>query len=310
MTSPPRRPIFSAGERCFTWVDVIEAARARGSWTALQHELLCLLARESELATAESLPSKADVRSAGNDFRYRLNLLSADEFQGWLASNDVTVAEWVGEMRRSLLEPADSQSRLSGDELERATWVHAVCSGELANLARLFAEEVAVHLRNHSNVTPCDFARLAGQRDQFCAEQSQEPALAAQVESHQLEWTAFDLTVLTLRDEMVAREAAMCVKLDGRSLPDIAAAAGAQLHEDRVLLDDVETSLRTRLIGAYPGDLIGPVDVGRQYDVVLVVRRIAPKLQHHEVRRRAAELVISKALAAEVNRRVNWHEHF
>jgi 6-phosphofructokinase len=109
---------------------------------------------------------------------------------------------------------------------------------------------------------------------------------------------------------MVAREAAMCVKLDGRSLPDIAAAAGAQLHEDRVLLDDVETSLRTRLIGAYPGDLIGPVDVGRQYDVVLVVRRIAPTLQHHEVRRRAAELVISKALAAEVNRRVNWHEHF
>ena len=135
-------PVFSAGGRVFTWADVVSAARARGDWPELQRGLGRLLACEHELARADALPSAAEIRSAAAEFRHRRNLLSADELTQWLHGNDVTVAEWTGEIRRTLLAPACEASAVD----ERASWVHAVCSGRLGGYAWRLAEEVAVLL--------------------------------------------------------------------------------------------------------------------------------------------------------------------
>jgi hypothetical protein len=305
------KPVFSAGGRCFTWADVIDAARARGDWAAMQHELLALLARERELAAGDALPEAADVRAAANEFRYRLNLLSADELQRWLAANDVTFEEWTAEMRRSLLKLADRDAKLPAEELQRASWVHAVCCGKLAHYAQTLAEEVAVHLSKHPGVS-CD--QLGGElHDEVTSFREQQPSVSVlqnEINNRQIDWTRIDLQLLAHNSEMVAQEAAMCVKEDGRTLADVAREAGAKLHNESVLLEDVEPALRTRLIGAHPGDLIGPVSVGDEYQLVLVTRRLAPALDDPALRQRATETVIQRAMAAEVNRYVNWHEHF
>ena len=101
----------------------------------------------------------------------------------------------------------------------------------------------------------------------------------------------------------------MCVRLDGRELAEVAADAGAQLHEISVLLDDAEPILRTRLLAANPGDLFGPLATEDRSPIGAVLRRIPPSLDDPEVRHHAEDTVIRRALAAEVNRHVHWHEH-
>lgn len=94
--------VFSAGGHCFTWVEVVEWARARGEWATLEQRAGGLLARERELAAACALPSTANVQAAADNFRDRHNLLTGDELEEWLERHDVSVEEWKGEMVRSL----------------------------------------------------------------------------------------------------------------------------------------------------------------------------------------------------------------
>jgi hypothetical protein len=297
--------VFSAGGHCFTWVEVVEWARARGEWAILRQRTGGLLARERELTAGGALPGTAKVQAAADDFRDRHNLLTGDELEEWLDRHDVSVEEWKGEMVRSLLKP----SPMLSDAPDRACWVHGVCSGQLAAYARTMAEEFAVHLRDQPlTLSPDELAALPEERERFCTAQLRTEVLAAEVTDNQVGWTRLDLRCLTHRDEMVVREAALCVRMDGRELGDVAADAGAQLQEITLLLDDVEPSLRTRLLAAMPGELIGPVATGADHQLVLVVARAAPTLDDPGVRVRAEDLVIKRALAGEVSRHVNWHE--
>ena len=304
------RPVFSAGTHSFTWIDVIEAARARGDWAALQREVVALLTRERELAAADALPSGLQVKAAATEFRYEHNLVSADELLEWLDQRGLSVDEWMAEMRRSLLQPAEPESTVPPDVLERASWVHAVCSGRLAEYARMLAEEVAVHLSEQPpTLAPEQLGALSEKRQRFCEAQLDESALDAEVRNDDGGWTRMDLQYLKHHDEMVVREAALCVRLDGRELVDVGKDAGAEMWETSVLLDDAEPMLRTRLLAASVGELIGPLATETDHRLVLLVRRLSPTLDDPVVRRRAEQTINRRALAAAVNRHVNWHEH-
>ena len=311
MTSALDTPVFSAGGYRFTWVEVIDAARVRGDWATLQRYVVGQLARERDLSVVGALPTSAETRAAANEFRYQLNLLSADELQEWLARRDISPEEWMAEMRRSLLEPAEPVTAPSPEAVDRVSWVHAVCSGKLFQYAETLAEEVAVHLSEKPLTPPLEaLATLGRGRDRFCTAQLHERALAAEIENNKIGWTRLDLRVLIHPDEMVMREAALCVRLDNRELADVAADSGAQLDDVSLLLDDAEPTLRTRLLAASSGELIGPLATKTGHRLVLVLARIPPSMDDPVVRCRAEKAVINRALAAEVNRYVNWHEHF
>lgn len=300
-------PVFTAGERCFTWSDVIDAAQARGDWAQLQREERGLLARDRQSAATDSQPSDDEIRAAAVAFRYRRRLLSGDELNAWLQAAGITLSEWTTEMRRSVLEPASADVPVNDTELERDTWVHAVCSGALGEYANRFAEEVAVHLGEQQAVD--DLAGLSAGWERFCRDRSHDSALTAEIESNKMNWTRTDLHRLIHDDEMVVREAALCVRMDGRTLAEVSVDAGAALEETSTALDDAEPALRSRLIAARDGDLIGPLRIGEHYELALVVRRIAPRLDDDAIRTRARKTVVERALAAEVSRQVNWHWH-
>jgi hypothetical protein len=161
--------VFSAGGHCFTWVEVIDAARARGEWAALQHHVLELLARERELAAVGALPSAAEARAAAAEFRSQHKLLTKEELEEWLHRRDVTVGAFMAEIRRSLLEPAENTSAGSAESTDRASWVRAACSGKLAAYAQTLAREVAVHLSEQPlTLALGELAALSEKRDRFC----------------------------------------------------------------------------------------------------------------------------------------------
>ncbi|MUL46405.1 hypothetical protein FZI85_08285 [Mycobacterium sp. CBMA293] len=312
MTTPggaAETTVFSAAGHPFTWVEVIDAARVRGEWQALQRQVAGLLSREAELSATDALPTPEATKVAGTAWRYRYRLLSADELKEWLTRYGITVPEWMAEMRRSLTDPADGLAQLPADQFDRACWVHAVCSGVLTDFARVLAEEVAVALAEQPDAAPWDhLAALPDIRKRFCSAQLREPVLAAEVHNNRVGWTSLELQMLIHPDEAVTREAAMCVAVDGRELADVAADAGAQLLQQHLLLDDADPALRTRLLAADTGELVGPLSTGSDHCVGMVLKRLAPSLDDPEVRRRAEDTVLHRALATEVNRHVHWHE--
>jgi hypothetical protein len=128
--------------------------------------------------------------------------------------------------------------------------------------------------------------------------------MIAEINYNKLGWTHLDLRVLIHHDQMVVREAALRVRMDRRELADVAADAGVRLRERSLLLDDAEPALKTRLLAAAPGDLIGPLATASDDRLMLVVRRVPASLDDAMVRRRAQETPINRALSAEVNRYV------
>jgi hypothetical protein len=62
-------------------------------------------------------------------------------------------------------------------------------------------------------LAPDGLAGLPEKRERFCAEQLRQPVLANEISDNQVGWTPLDLRCLRHRDEMVVREAALCVQL-------------------------------------------------------------------------------------------------
>lgn len=309
MTDVRGTRVFSAGGHSFTWTEVIDAARIRGDWKLLQKAVIGLLVRERELAEAHALPSTATIQAAARRFRYSRSLLSADELDEWLGRRDVTVDEWMSEMRRSLLDPADDTSTVTIDPAERVYWVHAVCSGKIAMYAQILAEEVAVHLRDQPlTLAPDELAALPRERARYCAARLGDSALLDAIQNNRVGWTRMDFSTLAHADEMVVREAALCVRADGRALTEVAADAGVALQESSIMLDDADPLLTPRLLAATVGELIGPYATELDHRLVLVVRKTLPTLHDPRVRQRAEDTITRNALEAEVNRHVNWHE--
>jgi hypothetical protein len=153
---------------------------------------------------------------------------------------------------------------------------------------------------------PVDFG---DEVERFCRSQVTEESLAAEVTVNLIGWTRLECRYLVHTDPIVLREAALCVTEDGRDLAAVADDAGLVLELARYYLDDVEPSLRTRLLAAGPGELLGPVAVGDAYWLILVVDRVPATLEDDALRARAARAIAQRALAAEVSRTVRWHEH-
>ncbi len=89
------RPVFSAGERTYAWLDVVQAAEARGEVAALEQDLAAGVAALARVELAAS-----DVDAAGTEFRRKLGLLAADEMEAWLSHWEITAGDWMGFLRR------------------------------------------------------------------------------------------------------------------------------------------------------------------------------------------------------------------
>ena len=89
------RPVFSAGERTYAWLDVVQAAEARGDVAALEQDLAAGMAALDGLELDAS-----DVDAAGTEFRRARGLLAAEEMEAWLSHWELTARDWMGFLRR------------------------------------------------------------------------------------------------------------------------------------------------------------------------------------------------------------------
>jgi hypothetical protein len=131
-------------------------------------------------------------------------------------------------------------------------------------------------------------------------------ALASRVRDHLTDWTRIDCSVLRLRAEDVAREAAMVVRQEGVDLGTLAEEIGETTEDGVTFLDEADPEVRDSLLSARRGDLVGPVSVGDGFVLVSVRAKIPPMPGDPEVLKRAESSVLEGLIAREVENRITW----
>jgi hypothetical protein len=332
------RPLFDAGGETFTWGDAVLAAAARGDWAALEagtrDGLACVRALT---ATGEELDPET-VRAEARLFRYERDLLAAEELRAWRDRWGLTGAAWREHLVRRVararfaheLDSVRAQHRVPDADVVEAVGPDAICSGGLAAAAEALAREAALapgkdgsageqdatHVAALLGLDPAraaarmrELARLAEAARAAAAETATLDAVEREVASHALDWTAVEGDLLAVEDEDVAREAALCVRADGRDLADVAALCGVAVEPLRVRLGEADSRAAAAFASAREGELLGPVPWGDGYGLVLVRAKRRPHASDDETRARAEAAIADRTAARAVRERLRWHEH-
>lgn len=306
------------------------------------------LARLAELEDEETALPEAELSEAAAEFRYARDLGAADAMEAWLEQRGLDTEGWLDTLRRPLLQARWSeelpairkQHRIGRREYERAIEADLLCSGEAVRLAGQLAGRAAIHARCHERSGPeardaqapgvplpklprgglagldaqrvrarlAELARVETDYRRFAAGPFPERAIRDQIGAHQLEWTRVTARVLVLDTLDAAREAALCVRLDGRDLVDVAALAGATVEEWVRYVDEMPAELHDDLAGAKAGEVLGPRPLGDHVVLVVVTAKRLPDENDAAIHARAVAAILAAAVSREVASRVRWHE--
>ena len=145
------RVIFSSGERGFTAKEVVDCAFARGEIDSLWKEFLRVaecdrLANERELELDDSA-----LDSAAIAFRYKHDLITAEETERWLEDRGVSLAEFSeyfarqywGRSYSGTLDPPKSSYQKASPEEKDLFLVDLILSGSLDRMAERLSYRVA-----------------------------------------------------------------------------------------------------------------------------------------------------------------------
>ena len=293
--------LFAIGGDVYHWDDVVRLAKARGEWSELEAEVRAGQEALAELGARGERPDDDDVEAAARRFRYERDLLAADELDGWLEQHRITEDEWEGYLRRAAareqLPEATGETRREVSEGE--IWCEGVCSGRLAELANDLARLAAVSPGTAVEQLDAAFA-------DFRAAAVDAPSVAREVELNRLEWLRFTYEGLAADDEGAALEAALCIRTDGEPIEAVAGRASLPLLEEECWLEELDPALATRFLAATTGDLVGPISVEDGFVVVRVTSKTAPSLEDADVRARAREGALERAVERLVTDRVVW----
>jgi hypothetical protein len=290
VTAVSRRAVFAAGGRDYCWAEVIAAAKARGEWTVIpKHET-------GENASVD--------RSALARWRRDRRLLSADETLAWLAHWDIQLADaerYVGVRERN--PPA-------GTDGDREAWVGAVCSGGHKELASRLAARLVLAPDPPDPSVELDAVELERLERAFSARTREvcERDVPRLISEHAAEWIRVVTQSLSLTDREVAREVALCVRIDGTPFEEVAALSGAAVVESRAFVDQLDRELRVPVSGAVVGEVIGPLATDRGHLVIQVAAKYADP-QDPDVLARARRIAIDRAIAR-ASSGLHWYEHF
>ena len=126
------------------------------------------------------------------------------------------------------------------------------------------------------------------------------------LEAHRLDWQRLEWEEATFAREDVAREAGLWAREGTLTLTAVAERAGVVTRVDRAYAGDAG-ELAGMLLGAQPGELIGPIASGSEWRLVQVRERTPPSAADTELRRRAMAELLEDVLARYLAGRVEWH---
>ena len=122
-------------------------------------------------------------------------------------------------------------------------------------------------------------------------------ALQPLLQARQMDWTRLTIESRGFSTTHAAREAILCVRIDGRSLDDVARLSRQSVRRTQVFLEDVPAAQRVALLAAETGHVLGPFAGGDLFEVAVVIDQTPPALDDVHVEARARHAAIAEAAA-------------
>ena len=253
--------------------------------------------------------------------------LSAEEWMEYVR-RDVLRRQWSDELdglldrfaptARALIDAAAPEGICSGafDAFEatlagRAALVfdieaerfHRVCEraearidASLARLARTHQHWLTMLSSDDTASRLSVVARLDAAFTTLTARIASEDHLREILDMNRLDWIRLDLDTLSFANEPPAREAILCIRVDGLSLYDVGSLSRRSVTRTSVMLQDIEPERRDVLLSAEPGVVLGPLVANGRFDVTSLIKRTPPSLADPDVAARARDLAIGLAV--------------
>lgn len=341
MTDFFARAVFRVEPEIFTWRDVMLFTHRLGRWAPLLQGitdgLVCVRHAEARSDDDADGDLEEAVDSAAAEFRYDRELITADETEAWLAERGVTAADWLASIRREVLRSrfadllpelrrGDSPSRR---EIESAVRVDLSCTRlgqQLASVCAEHAAAAAVAGLPRDSVAPTalagplpaglDIEYAQGRLPliewilqgvaRFRQQAITEEAVGREVRQHKMEWVRLECRTVAFPDLVQAREAALCMREDHLDFDDVATSARREVAQARFYVEDLDQTLQPLLLSAMPGDIIGPTLIGESHTLFHVLSKTLPAESDPELRVRAAERLLTRALAKAGREGAHW----
>jgi hypothetical protein len=317
---------------------LLVASVADGSWQAMWSSL------DRRLAASASgvVVTPDDLAAARSAFRRARGLLAADDLKTWLSARSVTIEEWRSHIQLMSLAGTDPGTDVDTDrddanDGDRGRAAAAVAvrvedflgpvahplllgaasthragpidDGEVESLVERVVSEAALPLVDRSEERIREHAatviRLRRQLD-AARDEVDEHEMLAMVQANLVDWTEFDYDELVLATESSAREAALCVRVDGSDLVSVGELAGAvpRRHQHTTSTAGPAGAF---LVGAVVGEAVGPIESSDGWHVAVLRDRRPPDPDDASTRARAREQVLERSLGRRLAGRVIWH---
>lgn len=302
-------PIFEVHGQEWTWGDALEGAERRGEL----HGALAM-AREGLAWQHLGDPPEEAWKAEARSFRVEHGLGAARDMLLWLAAVGLDANLWMDALARRLLAgrtiPPDAPAP-SPRELRLALRADLAVAGGLAPLARGLASRVAVAAQR--GPLPTMEAGLGARAEaverawEARAEEVASPgAIEANLRASRADWILVQLVLATFPTLDGAREAVWCVREDGQSLAAVASEARAPVYGRRARLRELDADLRGALLGARPGELVGPLERPDGFCVVSLTEKRLPEAADPETRAALREQLMRPVAAAAVEGLLTW----
>jgi hypothetical protein len=340
------RVIFSSGERGFTAKEVVDCAVVRGEIDPVWKDFLRVaecdrLANERELEVDDSA-----LDSAAIAFRYKHDLITAEETERWLEDRGVSLAEfseyfarqyWGRSYSGTVDLPTSSYQTASPEEKDLFL-VDLTLSGSLDRMAERLSYRVAAQADeardNKANVMEerarflapakiddlADWLAQLGRDEQWLdevlaaeaayqrrvAEILTEQAFQRELGSMQLNFTRFELETVEVDSRDAAAEVVACVRNDGMEMSEVAEEGRYPFHRSNVLLEDIPSEQQQRFLSAKAGALFDPVPRGDAFQVWRVKTRTEPSLQDPVIRARLGSRIVDRCFNELLSKHIDW----
>ncbi|HEX8280966.1 MAG TPA: hypothetical protein VF551_06295, partial [Chthoniobacterales bacterium] len=145
------RVVFTSGPKGYSVREIIDAAHFRGELEPHWRELLVRIEAEKKGQASDSELDDSALDEAAIEFRYKYDLITAEETERWLELRSLTLADFSAYFARSFwqkslgghIEPAPMAYGGSPLELRELLVVELVLTGELDRMATRLSWRVA-----------------------------------------------------------------------------------------------------------------------------------------------------------------------
>jgi hypothetical protein len=340
------RVIFSRGEREFTAKEVVDSAILRGEIEPLWNEFVRVdacdrLANEHGLELDESA-----VDSAAIAFRYKYDLITAEETERWLEDRGVALAEfgeyfarhYWGRSYGNAVQRATSSYETASPEEKDLFLVDLILSGSLDAMAERLSYRIAAQTDEDGGIgkeaqeerarcllerkiedLPEWLSQLGRDEDwlnEMCAAESAykrrvsqiltEQALQKELNPLRLNLTRFEVETVEVDAKDAAAEVIACVRNDGMEMSEVAEEGRYPFRRSEILLEDLPAEQQQKFLSVKPGALLDPIPRGDAFEVLRVKTRIEPSLQEPTVRARLEKRIIDRCFNELLSRYIDW----